>query len=129
MPLKQRPLVDTFGHRGKARYVDECTGEVLDTQLIQAALMEEMSYFNDRAWEVDTKEHMATVDGHVFVRSRWVLCSKGDADEPDLRARFVACEINRGDRQDQFFASTPPLEAKKMLAMLRKGHKIIDPCS
>ena len=99
----------------KARYIDEYTGEVLDNHLIQAALMEEMGYFNDHVWEVDTKDHMATVEDHVFVRSRWVLCNKGDDQSPDLRARLVACEINRGDKQDQFFASTPPLEAKKMI--------------
>ena len=99
----------------KAKYVDEYTGEVLDTNLIHTALMEEINYFNDRVWEVDTKEHMATVPEHVFVRSRWVLCNKGDHVEPDLRARLAACEINRGDKQDHLFASTPPLEAKKLL--------------
>ena len=31
----------------------------------EAPLKEEMSYFNERVWEVDTKEHMATVDDHV----------------------------------------------------------------
>ena len=91
----------------KARYVDEYIGEVLDPHLIQAALMEEMEYFNEHVWEIDTKEHMQEVEDHVFVRSRWVLCNKGDDQSPDLRARLVACEINRGDKQDSYFASTP----------------------
>ena len=45
-----------------------------------------------------------------------MLCNKGDNVKPDMRARLVACEVNKGgDRQDCFFASTPPLEAKKLL--------------
>ena len=55
-------------------------------------------YFNDVVWEVDAKSKMQTVDEHVFVKSRWVLCNKGDGQDPDLRARLVACEINKGDK-------------------------------
>ena len=44
-----------------------------------------------------------------------MLCNKGDGANPDIGARLVACEINRGDKNDSFFASTPPLEAKKLL--------------
>ena len=52
---------------------------------------------------------------HAFDRSRWVLCNKGDLKARDMRARFLACEVNTGDRHDSFYASTPPLEAKKLL--------------
>ena len=99
----------------KPRYGDEYTGETLPPELIRAAIIEELDYFNDRVWEVSTIDEMKKVPGHIFVRSRWVNCNKGDAASPDVRARLVACEINRGDKQDHFFASTPPLEAKKML--------------
>ena len=58
---------------------------------------------------------MVKKQGHVFVRSRWVLCNKGDHKSPDMRARLVACEVNRGDKSDAFYASTPPLEAKTIL--------------
>ena len=99
----------------KARYIDEYTGEVLDTHMIQSAIMEEVNYFNDRVWEVESKEDLLNNPDHMFVRSRWVNCNKGDAMNPDIRARLVACEVNRGDKHDAFFASTPPLEATKML--------------
>ena len=56
---------------------------------------------------------MMKVDGYIFGRSRWVHCNKGDAVNPDIRARLVACEISKGDKNDSFFASTLPLEAKK----------------
>ena len=99
----------------KARYIDEYTGKVLDTHMIQSAIMEELDYFNDREWEVETKEDMLKNPDHLLVRSRWVSCNKGDAMNPDIRARLVACEVNRGDKHDAFSAPTPPLEAKKML--------------
>ena len=58
---------------------------------------------------------MLKVPGHVCVRSRWVCCNKGDSVTPDIRCRLVACEVNKDGKQDSFFASTPPLEAKKFL--------------
>ena len=48
------------------------------------------------------------------IPSRWVLCNKGDAAHPDVRARLVGCEINTY-KDDSFYASTPPLESKRML--------------
>ena len=65
--------------------------------------------------EITTTEEMKTIPDHVLVRSRWVLCNKGDSDQPDVRARLVSCELNNGERNDMFAASTPPLEGKRML--------------
>ena len=109
LPIAYRP------NQFKPKYVDEYTGQVLDPHLAQAAVMEELNYFNDHVWEISTKEEMYKVDGHISVRSRWVCCNKGDEAAPDIRCRLVACEINKGDRPDNFFASTPPLDAKKLL--------------
>ena len=100
----------------KPRYVDEYTGEVLQDNLIHEAMIDELDYFNEHVWEVDTLEHMKTVPDYILVRSRWVMANKGDSAEPDMRARLVGCEVNKGgEKNDQFFASTPPLEAKKLL--------------
>ena len=102
----------------KACYTDEYTSEVLNNFLIPAAIMEELDYVNDRMWEVSTRDDMMKVDGHIFVRSRCVHCNKGDALNPDIRARLVACEINKGHKKNSFVASAPrppPLEAKKLL--------------
>ena len=60
-------------------------------------------------------EEMKATPDYILVRSRWVNCNKGDAESPDIRARLVACEVNKGDKHDAFYASTPPLEAKKLL--------------
>ena len=100
----------------RPRYIDEYTGQVLDPELAKGAIIEELDYFNSRVWEISTMEEMRAVPGHIHVRSRWVCCNKGDDSMPDVRCRLVACEINKGgDRPDHFFASTPPLEAKKLL--------------
>ena len=99
----------------KQRYIDEYTGEVLDPVLARAAIMEELNYFNEKVWQVEEMTQMNKVKDHVCVRSRWVCCNKGDAQNPDIRCRLVACEVNKDGKQDSFFASTPPLEAKKLL--------------
>ena len=37
------------------------------------------------------------------------MASKGDSKEPDVRARLVGCEVNKGgEKVDAFDASTPP---------------------
>ena len=46
--------------------------------------------------------------------TRWVLCNKQDASDPDVRARLVAQEISTHP-DDSFYAATPPLEAKRLL--------------
>ena len=100
----------------KPRYLDEYTGEVLPPELIKSAIVEELNYFNDRVWEIDTKDNMYKVSDNIFVRSRWIMSNKGDAIDPDCRARLVACEVNKtGENNDHFYASTPPLEAKKAM--------------
>ena len=69
-------------------------GEILDPLLVRAAIMEELNYFNDKVWEIETIDRMKEIKDHVHVRSRLVLCNKGDGASPDIRARLVACEIN-----------------------------------
>ena len=93
----------------KPRFVDEYTGEVLQDQLVQTAMIDGLDYFKQHVWEVDTLDHMKTVPDYMFVRSRWVMSNKGDSAEPVVRARLVGCEVNKtGEKSDAFFASTPP---------------------
>ena len=75
----------------RPRYVDEYTGQVLDPELARGAIIEELDYFNSRVWEISTKEEIEAVSGHIYVRSRWVCCNKGDDSVPDVRCRLVAC--------------------------------------
>ena len=77
--------------------------------------MEELDYFSDKVvWAAAEFGEMKSDSTSTFVRMRWVLCNKRDETSPDFRARLVACEIAR-DKQSQFYASTPPLEANQFL--------------
>ena len=96
------------------QYKDEYTGEVLPQAQVQEAIRDELNYFCDNVWRsCSMGEAMKTPDSKI-IPSRWVLCNKGDAEHPDVRARLVGCEINTY-KDDSFYASTPPLEAKRML--------------
>ena len=107
----------TFDDRNfKPLYRDEYTNEILPAHLIKAAIIDELDYFNSKVWEVTDVQTMKRYKDHKLVRCRWVLCNKGDAASPDVRARLVACEFNYGTTTEaSFYAATPPLEAKKIL--------------
>ena len=95
-------------------YLDGYTREPLPSDLVQAAIKEELEYFNSKVWELsDARKVFGNSDSKV-IRTRWVICNKGDAEKPDIRARLVACELNTY-KSDDYFASTPPLEAKRLL--------------
>ena len=108
-------LVTYNPHNFKTKYVDEYTGEILEPHLIADAIIDELDYFNQHVWRLEEKSQMYAVPDHIFVRSRWIMCNKGDSANPDMRARLVACEVNKEGKNDLFHASTPPLEAKKAL--------------
>ena len=101
----------------KDRYIDEYTGEVLDPVQIRAAIIDELNYFNSKVWQLEKVSDMYLMKDYVRTRCRWVMCNKGDADNPDCRARLVSCEVNKrkGDRPPEFYASTPPLEAQRIM--------------
>ena len=75
---------------------------------------EELGYFNAHVWDAADKGAGMTTDNFKLVRMRWALCNKGDESDYDVRARLVACEVNTF-KSDEFYASTPPLEAKRLL--------------
>ena len=100
----------------KFKYMDEYTGETLDPALIRAAIVEELIFFNEKQiWQLEDLSKVKQIVDAIHVRTRWVLCNKGDADNPDMRARLVACEVNKTGKEDAFFASTPPGESKNIL--------------
>ena len=71
-------------------------------------------FFNDSVWRgVDASVAKPGPDGKIL-NGRWVLSNKVDVQQPDGRARYVACEVHTFDSTD-FFAATPPLEAKRLL--------------
>ena len=99
-----------------SRYIGEYTGDILEPSLIRAAIVEELDYFNEKQiLQFEDLSKVKAVAGAVHVRTRWVLCNKGDSSDPDMRARLVACEVNKTGKDDACYASTPPGESKKIL--------------
>ena len=88
---------------------------MLRDDLVQAAMIDELDDSNQRVWDIDTLDHMKTVRDYILVTSRWVMANKGDSKEPDVRAKRVGCEVNKGgEKVDACYVSTPPLEAKNI---------------
>ena len=118
--------IEYLAHNFKAVSQDEYTGEILPNALVRAALIEDLNYFNKHVWDVVEKRIAYKLDDYKLVRMRWAICNKGDANDYDIRARLVACEINTY-KTDEYFASTPPLEAKRLLfSEMARVHKTKD---
>ena len=97
-------------------YKDEYTTEQLPREQTKAAMYDELAYFCDHVFRgVSYEEAVNDPDGKI-IGSRWVNCNKGDLEDPDVRCRLVAQEVNTGSGGcDDFYAATPPLEAKRLL--------------
>ena len=82
----------------------------------KAAIYDELTYFCDKVFRgVPYEEAVNDPEGKI-IGSRWVNCNKGDAENPDVRCRLVGQEINNGSGGcEDFYAATPPLEAKRLL--------------
>ena len=98
----------------KEHYRDEYTNEELPMGFVRDAMREELEYFCDRVWVgVPLSEAQNDPNGKI-VGSRWVNCNKNDANDPDVRCRLVAQEVNT-HADESFYAATPPLESKRLL--------------
>ena len=92
---------------------------------------DELTYFCDKVFRGVSYDEAREDKDAIIIGSRWVNCNKGDAEQPDVRCRLVGQEINRGvGGSDDFYAATPPLEAKRFLfsqwatERVREGKKL-----
>ena len=95
-------------------HLDEYTGEALDGQRVREAIRDELLYFNCVVWHLRDSKVAKQDSADRVVRTRWVICNKGDSCKPDVRARLVATEVSDG-HDDAFSSNTQPLEAITML--------------
>ena len=96
-------------------YWDDVASQPLDQKLVKKAKAAEMEEFKkhnvytkvpiEEAWEAMKKAPIGV---------RWMDVNKGDKVHPEYRSRLVAKEIKKSVNLD-LFATTPPLEAKKLL--------------
>ena len=81
--------------------------------LIMAAMMEELTDFSEKeVWMLEDLDTIKDIAEHVNVRSIWALSNKGDIDQQDMRARLVACEVNKGRRIGTSMPAALPLRAR-----------------
>ena len=88
-------------------YPDECTHEILPRDPVRKATVEELMCANAKVWK-GTAANSEREAGSSPIRTRWVLCNKGDAAKPETRALLLACDANTyEDTTCAFAASTP----------------------
>ena len=74
--------------------------DVLDGDLIRAAIVDELQYFCSKVWRITSEAEAKADPNATLTGGRWILCNKGDADAPKVRARYVATEVNREQNPD-----------------------------
>ena len=90
----------------KSQYRDEYTNELLPSEWVHAAMHDELSFLNEKVWHGVSLKAALADPGSTQIGTRWVVNNKGDANEPDVRARVVAQEeAQYGD--SSFFCSDP----------------------
>ena len=69
-------------------------------------------------YEYATREEAARSGKGKVIKGRWIDVNKGGSANPDYRLRFVNKEVNTGVDSSPY-ATTPPLEALKLLTVPR----------
>ena len=97
---------------------DDVYGEALDVKKVEEARREEMVFVKAiPVYEERPIEECYRKTGKRPIPTKWVDHNKGRGGAVDIRSRWVARDFKtkvEKDRED-FFAGTPPLEAKKLL--------------
>ena len=106
-------------------YIDDVNGGFLDLEMVREARVEELAGY--LKMQVYCRVPVAEIGSHKVIKTRWVDTNKGDERSPEIRCRLVAKEVKKRNNTDwesvNFFASTPSLEAVKLLiseAMTKK---------
>ena len=93
---------------------DDMNGVFLDPSLVAAARKEEMAFFRKLGVYKRVPREMVAKLGGKMISVKWLDTNKGDKARPNYRSRLVARESNLG-RDDAVYASTPPLEALRLI--------------
>ena len=67
-----------------------------------------------QVWETVPTAACWQATGRAPLQGKWVDINMGDVANPVVRSRYVAKEL-ANQRDDEFFAATPPLEALRLL--------------
>ena len=96
-------------------FVDGLSADVLDSALVRAAREEETQVSRDHnGFDFVPIANCRAMMCKDPIGTRWVDVKPNDEAQPEYLSCCVAQEANRG-HDDNIFAGTPPLEAKKAL--------------
>ena len=119
----KRQMSVLYKKNGMSEAWDDTNNVFLEPDKVAAARAEEMSFFKNLGVYRRVLRAMIKQVGGNIVSVKWFDTNKGDRDFPNFRSRLVAREYN-GSKDDILYASTPPLEA---LRMIMSYASIIDP--
>lgn len=93
---------------------DDVSGAQLDPTAVHAARKTEMGFFKTMGvYDRVPRSQQALTKGN-FIGTRWIDTNKGDFDNLRIRSRLFGKEFRTG-RDDALYASTPPLEALRLV--------------
>ena len=107
-------LFSLYFQNGVEMACDDVSGATLDPTMVHDARGVEMGFFkNMKVYDKVPRLEQQETKGKV-IGTKWIDCNKGDFDNPKIRSRLVGKEFRTGP-DDALYASTPPLEALRLL--------------
>ena len=87
---------------------------MLDPKLVRKGRATEIDFFNGmKVYDRVPRSEQAQTGGKM-IGTKWIDVNKGDLDRPNIRCRLVGKEF-RTTPDDALYASTPPLEALRLI--------------
>eukprot|EP00973_Karenia_brevis_P020071 2754072-Karenia_brevis.AAC.1 len=93
---------------------DDISGEPLNPKQVVEARLQEIAYIKRMGVWIMMRRRDAIDKNIKIIGTKWLDVNKGDKDNPNLRSRLVGQEFRDGENSG-LFASTPPLEALRLL--------------
>ena len=104
-------------------FIDDVSGKPLPKEAtVKARLTEMQQVYSHNLYTKRPIQECYDVTGEAPVGTKWIEINKGDEEEINIRARLVAQEFTKG-KLSAIFAATPPLEAKKGLAVVGSNRR------
>ena len=103
-----------YAENGMQMASDDVSGANLDLALVHEARATEIEYFRGMGvYERVPRSEQHQTKGKI-IGTKWIDTNKGDSTNPKIRSRLVGKEFRTGP-DDALFASTPPLEALRLI--------------
>ena len=109
-----RELMTIYAENGIQMASDDVSGASLNPALVHEARATEIEYFKGMGvYERVHRSEQQQTKGKI-IGTKWIDTNKGDSANPKIRSRLVGKEFRTGP-DDALFASTPPLEALRLI--------------